>query len=505
MINRLKELNVIGVPIETFNSFCEKILKKHSIDNSRIITFNEKIKLVLKSIENLNLNFNQISESYFTSWQRKNKNNEELLLSFVNDCFYVLDHFKNERKEINEFYLKLTGLTEKKNAKYLHQVCTELNKLMSKKNLRDYSDQLNDAITLFEKDKSIIPKFEHILIDEYQDVNSIQIMLLDLLNPKNIFAVGDPRQAIFGWRGSKIDYILNFKDACNIVLKENFRSHSKIIDTANKIIKDMGINNQKTGLNKDTFNNPCTKLFNFNSEQLEREFVVREIINSNISKEEIFILARTNKQLKKIDSMLKNLKIPTILKTDDNNGSELKKGHITLATIHAIKGLEAKVVFLIGCNSLYFPCKVSDHPVLESLNFNNYDKEDEEKRLLYVAITRAKEQLYISYTGKSPSIFLTKEIRDSLGSTEYLKPIPKEVRIKFNGKSKKDVYSKLKDWRFETSSMLGVPAYMILNNKTIEEISGLMPIKKEELYSIYGLGPSKISKYGDKIIEIVNN
>ena len=49
---------------------------------------------------------------------------------------------------------------------------------------------------------------------------------------------------------------------------------------------------------------------------------------------------------------------------------------MTLATIHSIKGLEAKLVFVIGCNEMNFPCKASDHPVIEMIKIEEYDKED---------------------------------------------------------------------------------------------------------------------------------
>ena len=70
----------------------------------------------------------------------------------------------------------------------------------------------------------------------------------------------------------------------------------------------------------------------------------------------------------------------------------------------------AKNVFVMGCNEQNFPCKTSDHPVIGMIKIEDYDKEEEEKRLFYVALSRAKSKLYLTYSGKN----LTKFINDKM-------------------------------------------------------------------------------------------
>ena len=77
-------------------------------------------------------------------------------------------------------------------------ICKYIDEFMKEEGLRDYNDQLLDTIKLFKNKPELIPKFSYVLIDEYQDVNSSQIELIDLFNSKNLFCVGDPRQSIFG-------------------------------------------------------------------------------------------------------------------------------------------------------------------------------------------------------------------------------------------------------------------------------------------------------------------
>jgi len=153
------------------------------------------------------------------------------------------------------------------------------------------------------------------------------------------------------------------------------------------------------------------KLNSFSSEKEEFEFILNELMNVEIPFEEIFILARTNRQLSDFSEILKKKKIKHILKNDEKKNEEIKKGHVTLSTVHAIKGLEAELVFVIGCTNNNFPCKSTDHPVIENLKMYEYDREEEERRLFYVAISRAKNKLYLSYTGKKHTYFIDEDMK----------------------------------------------------------------------------------------------
>ena len=192
------------------------------------------------------------------------------------------------------------------------------------------------------------------------------------------------------------------------------------------------------------------------------------------------------------------------MKTDETKATTVKEGHLTLATVHAIKGLEAEIVFVIGCNSLYFPCKVSEHPVIEALALHTYNKEEEERRLFYVAITRAKQKLYLSYTGKNPTYFLDNDCLKHVATVEKLAPIPTMVKFQATRSSPHEIFSRLRSWRTETSRALGVPPYMILNDKTLQQLAEKMPLNTDELQEVYGMGPLKIAKFGGDVLDLVH-
>ena len=109
-------------------------------------------------------------------------------------------------------------------------------------------------ITIFDKEPEVLKlyqeKFLYLMVDEYQDTNLCQYLWLGLLakNHKNICCVGDDDQSIYGWRGAQIGNILRFSkdfaDAKTIRLEQNYRSTSKILDAAHKIISK---NNTRLG------------------------------------------------------------------------------------------------------------------------------------------------------------------------------------------------------------------------------------------------------------------
>jgi superfamily I DNA/RNA helicase len=373
------------------------------------------------ALDRLGLDLDSATDKYFSDSQKRNKESRQLSNIFLNDCFSVLEYFKSKNEPLFDFSNNVTDHEQREIAKTIANICKSLDQQMKMQSLRDYTDQLLDTINFFEKNKSYIPEFDNILVDEYQDVNAMQIKLLDLLLEKipraNLFAVGDPRQSIFGWRGSDINYILNFREKhpdCEVVnLVKNYRSKKKIVEFMNHSIKSMSVPDLHAHHSEDAE----ISINDFESEEVEHLFVmnnIKEFLKAGVSGDEIFVLARTNRQLNELSAKMKVAQIPHVVKTDElKNPIAGNLGDVTLATIHAIKGLEAKIVFVIGCNEVNFPCKASDHPVIEIVktDMQEYDKEEEERRLFYVAISRAKDKLFLTYTGKKPTYFINDEMK----------------------------------------------------------------------------------------------
>jgi superfamily I DNA/RNA helicase len=450
------------------------------------------------------MNMNKAVDVYFSEAQRKGKTDEQLANIFRNDCFFIRDYFKFKNKKILESSFETSGIKHEKSVKLVIGVCNYIEAYMRRYGLRDFADQLLDTLRLFEKHEELIPRFDHVLIDEYQDVNSTQIKLVDLLSPENIFCVGDPRQSIYGWRGSDIRYILNFEEKypnCDIItLTKNYRSTSHIVDLINSSIKSMRLTNLQSSIGGEKDIN----LLKFKSEDEEFRFVIQKIVESDIPSNEIFVLARTNRQLSELSQPMKARGIKHVVRSDEiRKNVTARKNEVTLATIHAIKGMEAKMVFVVGCNGINFPCKGSEHPVIEMVKVDEYDKEEEERRLFYVAMSRAKNSLYLTYSGNKSTYFISKNMKKIIEEKEIT--LRQKDNVETSMDLSKDVTTRLKEWRRHLSKEQDVPAYIIMSDRTLIDIAQKMPLKSDELEEIHGLGPARIMKYGEELLKVVND
>ena len=512
MISRLsKSPYCEGVKTETFNSFCEKILKNYNDliykRDVKVISYSQKVKLFNISLRENNLNVIDALSSYFSSAQMAGKTNDELLLMLMNDCYSILELYKSNNKEVDALLEEANSLDAKNNSnlRMVYRICKFIDTMMKESGFRDYTDQMIHCIKFFRQNPEFIPNFEHVLIDEYQDVNSAQIELIDLINPPNLFCVGDPRQSIFGWRGSQIKYILNFEEKhpdCEIItLSINYRSSKQIVELINSAMESARL----PELNHFNELNSEIKLIGFDSEYDEMNFIITKIRDMEIPKNEIFVLARTNRIISELADRMKLNGVKHIVRTEEHHSDiEAAKDEVTLATVHSIKGLEADTVFVAGCNGLSFPCKTSEHPVMELTKIYDYDKEEEERRLFYVAMSRAKNRLYLTYSGKNPTRFINQKMIEMI--------ITKEVQPKLINDSEpikmqsggSDKLSLLKLWRRELAQKLNLPAYIIMHDRTLMEIVEMNPVDVEDLKNVRGIGPAKLERYGKEIMDIIN-
>jgi len=159
---------------------------------------------------------------------------------------------------------------------------------------------------------------------------------------------------------------------------------------------------------------------------------------------------------------------------EERFGSHAGRG-VHLLTYHRAKGLEFEAVFLPRLEEKELPSKLSKTP----------DALAEERRLLYVGLTRAKRELTVTWAGK-PSRFLAE-----LGLRE---PAAKPVE------PDDPAYEALKSWRLETARSEEKPAYVIFHNSTLAEIVRRAPRSKEELAAVPGVGPAKLERYGDAVL-----
>ena len=206
--------------------------------------------------------------------------------------------------------------------KVVKEVYEKYNLKLQRNNSVDFDDLLLLPIELFKKNPDILAKYQdlykYILIDEYQDTNEAQYILTKLLSEKNrlITCVGDDSQSIYSFRGANYKNILNFekdyKDAKTILLEENYRSTSNILDAANQVIK-----NNKMRKDKNLWTSRGTgekiKYYRAYNERDEAQYVIRkikELINRNVEYKDIAILYRTNAQSRVLEEEMLKENLP---------------------------------------------------------------------------------------------------------------------------------------------------------------------------------------------------
>lgn len=189
----------------------------------------------------------------------------------------------------------------------------------------DFESLLLKPLELFEKNpeikKQIQNQFDHVMVDEFQDTNRVQMRLIhEIVNQehKNIAVVGDDDQSIYGWRGAEVKNILEFpqvyKPCLVIKLERNYRSQPAILNLANEVISKNSTRHGKVlRPEKTQWDSELPELFVLDQEDEESEFVIREIqefIRKGIEPREIAVLYRSNSQGALVESGLRRAQIP---------------------------------------------------------------------------------------------------------------------------------------------------------------------------------------------------
>ncbi|MEK6871364.1 MAG: UvrD-helicase domain-containing protein, partial [Nanoarchaeota archaeon] len=143
MYNRLSELN-IQTNIETFNSFCEKILQKFQTQvygkTVRLMDHQTKIIAFSFALQIAYVRLDEFIETYFSEQQKRSKSQEELTNILMNDCFFILDYCKSKKEDLSVFFQNIIS-ENKKMIRLLSSVCKSLSHYIALNGFRTYNDQ----------------------------------------------------------------------------------------------------------------------------------------------------------------------------------------------------------------------------------------------------------------------------------------------------------------------------------------------------------------------------
>lgn len=247
-------------------------------------------------------------------------------------------------------------------------------------NYIDFEDMIDFSIGLLEKHVTIrndvVNRFNYILVDEFQDTSENNFRLLKLLLPPvspNLFVVGDDWQSIYGFRDARVEYTVRMKryfpNVTLYKLRRNYRSRKELVSLSNRfirrnrfrtrkrIVSSRGRGGRFVGIGVHSLAEECRTIQNIVEVERDRS-------------DTLAVLYRNNWQGHYIREQL--------IDYHQHFGNR-----IALMTIHSSKGLEFHTVIIAGVMDDILPDRSSDL--------------EEERRLFYVALTRAKEQIFIIY------------------------------------------------------------------------------------------------------------
>ncbi len=515
-------------------------------------------------------------------------------------------------------------------------VITDYERLLSREGLMDFDDVLRLTVGMLDDSPAIADevrdRYRWFTVDEFQDVNPLQMRLLSLWlgDRDDLCVVGDAAQTIYTFAGASPEYLEGFRtnwpNATEVRLVRSYRCSPQIVDLANRVIAaspEMGTS--RLVLRSEQPAGPKPKVNEYANEDAEATAVARDIavlIAGGLPPREIAVLYRVNAQSEPIEEALGRLGIATVLtgserffdraevrraitllrgaarsdeansqaplpeqvrailssmghtaerpsgtgavveawanvsrlvtlasdlaqrEPDSNLGSlitELDERStaqhvpdaeaVTLSSLHAAKGLEWQAVFLVGLVEGSLPIVHATTPT----------SIEEERRLLYVGITRAREHLTLSWSrargssawgSRTRSRFLD-ELPSAGGASEPL-VIPggqprgerrrtPPARCRVCGKSlvtgpertmgrcracpadvDEALFERLRDWRSAEAKRRSVPAYVVFTDATLMALAERRPTDDEGLRQIPGIGRTKLDEYGAVLLELLH-
>jgi len=527
--SRLAALGVTGVRASTFHSAALALLRRFAGDPGRILATKA---LMLRQIAN------RLPAPY--------------KFRPAGDLATEIEWAKNRRLSPATYIAGLEGHEPPLPADLCHRVFREYERRKAESGMLDFEDLLERTIRLLEEDAAarglVRDNWRAFTVDEYQDVNLLQQTLLDLwLGERDeLCAVGDDYQSIYGFTGASPEWLLalprRFASVHVVRLERNYRSTPQVLALANRLVPKLG-GAPKT-LQATCGDGPEPELV----PALDLAAWIRKL---DVPLEQQAILVRTNARAADVEELLHEAGIPfqgasllaregarRLLKAlprepvpaapavraaavaqgwlesppeklgereqtrqadlarlvrlaadfdgdvsafvdllHERFGASAGRG-IHLLTLHRAKGLEFEAVCLPFLDEGELPIRRGDV--------------DDERRLFYVGLTRAKRQLVVTWSAK-PSRFLAE-----LGIQRV--PAPKAP----GPGVETPTFTHLRAWRAERAKEDEVPAYVVFHNTTLAEIADRQPRTLAELGCIPGVGPTKLERYGEDVLAVLS-
>lgn len=404
--DRIQKGFKIPVEIATFHKLCLNILKQQQKqyqiieDHYRIIKkyFQKKRKYYHRYL------FYHHFKTYLLYFFKNYILEEDIKL-----CVDFINRFQTNGYEefqgfLNKYNKKrkiLSFLLLAQDIMYFYQDYLKKNEMI------DFDGMINQCYAILDKTPL---SYHYLIIDEYQDISYIRFRLIhkiaNLYHTK-IIVVGDDFQSIYSFSGSDLSLFVDFEKKMgytkSLKITSTYRNSQELIDIIGSFVMKNPFQISKKLSSFKHISQPII-LVEYQNNQIQKlKEVLEKIILTYSSNKNILLLGRYRHDISFLDSSFK-------IKQNKIQYLKYPQVDITFLTVHASKGLGFdNVVILNNQDALYgFPSKVKDKPYLKILSlYSEKYPFAEERRLFYVALTRTKNQVYLLYPKKNPSIFIT--------------------------------------------------------------------------------------------------
>lgn len=512
------------------------------------------------------------------------------------------------------------------------RILTQYEEVKKERNVIDFEDVLLHMVGILTERpdvaREVRGQYRHFVVDEYQDVSTLQHALLRLwLGPStDLCVVGDAAQTIYTFAGARAAYLLDFprefRGARTVRLERNYRSTPEVVRLANTVLDGAHgrTRAQRLTLVAQRPSGPPPVIESYPDDPAESEGVaarIADLVGEGRPASEIAVLFRTNAQSEALEQALTSHSIGYLVRGGDRffDRQEVRRAllalraasrvhgeedpvrisrdvlgqmgwspkapettgavrerwdalnalvglaetvaarpgasltdlvrelderaeaqsaptveGVTLASIHAAKGLEWPVVYVVGSSEGLLPISMAQtKPEVE-----------EERRLFYVALTRARDLLTISWSqarspgargSRKPSRFLD-GVLDAPRTSQGAGAVPRrtgrrtatvhlECTVCGDGlidaheqrlgrhrtcppSRNEDAAAALTTWRADTAADLGAPAFTVLTDRALAAIAERDPRDRRTLLGVPGVGPTKIERFAEDILRILD-
>lgn len=425
----------------------------HNINNTKMIecyAYEKFDGVLLENLKN-NLIVNSVEFNPKTTMElwKEVSNNELFILDGVIELFEtIINLMKSNSYTIEMVYkLSLENNMQDNNIilSLLEPIYNAYEGYLKKNNEIDFNDMINIA-TDFVQQKKYISPYKCVIVDEYQDISKSRYSLISSMRKSNdydLFCVGDDWQSIYRFAGSDIGFILNFDyywgHSYISKIETTYRFSEELIGITGDFIMQNPLQIKKTIKgNSDNIGFPLGEIRGY-QDKYAIEFMINKI--SDLPKDStVFFIGRYSVDVKLlIDSGVLDCKYNNISGLNDIKYNEREDLKMSFMTAHKSKGLQADYVFIINNKKsrMGFPSKIQEAPILKLL-LDNYEEYPyaEERRLFYVAMTRAKKKVYIVTINNQESEFvieLKKRYGEEISKERFECPECGGNLIKING------------------------------------------------------------------------